>query len=564
MDRTDDTPVARPLRLSGALAPSNFWLAALLLFGILVLLWQMAMLLRREFNWDEYYFLSLVFRYRQGTLEQPLQTFHVHLFAWLTELPWSDSNRIIAGRAVMLLLHLVTLLFLYGLTRRLMSAQAATWSVVLYASLQFVLVHAASFRADPLITCLLVGALFLLADRQFRFPILLTSFLAIGLAILVSVKSMVYLPLAAALLAFQLSQSSERVRDAKYVVAALAISLMVFASMFYLHSMSLKTGDTEALRVLSSAAKKQFGNVTHFAGLRFLFVSMLVNACFYLLVIAGVVYAAAALFGKTPMQPGKAALIVAFASPLLLSVFYRNSFPYSYVFMMAPVAMVAGFAAAKLERFWRAFALLAAVSALATLPAFQRGQEGQREVEAAVHQMFPAAVPYLDRCGMISSYPMANFFMSTWGLDNYLRAGKPALTQGISSQQPAFLLATHPVFEEALGLPPSAPTGGYALLPEDVKTLKENYVHHWGPIWVAGKHLPAAQGDILLTVLIAGEYTFESTAAGMLDGKIISPGTTVTLDRGPHVYAGPSATLRFGDQLARPATLPPKPFFLGF
>lgn len=564
MNRTDEIPATQLLRPSGAFPPGRLPLAGLLTFGLLVLVWQTMMLLRKEFNWDEYYFLSLVFRYQQGTLEQPLQTFHVHLFAWLAELPWSDSNRIVAGRSVMLLLHLATLLFLYGLTRRLISAQAATWSVVLYASLQFVLVHATSFRADPLITCLLVGALYLLADRPFRFPLLLASFLAIGLAILVSVKSVIYLPLAAALLAFQLSQSSERQRDAAYVAAALAISLMAFAGMFYLHSMSLKAGDTEALRVLSSAAEKQFGSSTRFAGVRFLIASMLVNACFYLLAIAGVAYAAAAFFGKTQMQRGKAALIVAFASPLLLSVFYRNSFPYSYVFIMAPVAMVAGFAAAKLERFWRAFALLAAVSALATLPVFQRDQEGQRDVEAAVHQMFPAAVPYLDRCGMISSYPLANFFMSTWGLDNYIRAGEPVLTQAISRQQPTFLLATHPVFEEALGLPPSAPTGGYALLPEDVKTLKENYVHHWGPIWVAGKNLPAAQEDIQLTVLIEGQYTFEAGAAGSLNGNTITPGTTIMLDRGPHSYSGPAATLRFGDHLIRPATPPPKPFFLGF
>jgi hypothetical protein len=530
----------------------------------MILLWQIAMLLRKEFNWDEYYFLSLVFRYHQGTLEQPLQTFHVHLFSWLADLPWSDSNRIVAGRSAMLLLHLATLLFLYGLTRRLISAQAAIWSVVLYASLQFVLVHATSFRADPLITCLLVGALYLLADRQLRFPILLTALLAIGLAILVSVKSVIYLPLAAALVAYQLSQSSEKERGATYVTAALAISLTVFGGIFYLHSMSLKMSEIADARILSSIAEKQFGSSAYFVGLRFFIVSMLVNACFYLLAIAGATYAAAALIGKAQMQMGKAALIVAFASPLLLPIFYRNSFPYAYVFMMPPVAMVAGFAAAMLERYWRAFALLAAASALATLPTFQRGQDSQREVEKAIHEMFPAAVPYLDRCGMIASYPLVNFFMSSWGLDNYLRAGDPVLTKAISSQQPAFLLATHPVFEEALGLSPSAPTGGYALLPEDVKTLKENYIHHWGPVWVAGKHLPAAQEDIQLTVLIEGDYTFEAAAAGSLNGNAITPGTTIMLDRGSHSYAGPAATLRFGDHLVRPANLPPKPFFLGF
>ena len=217
-----------------------------------------------------------------------------------------------------------------------------------------------------------------------------------------------------------------------------------------------------------------------------------------------------------------------------------------------------------LTRYWRAFVLLAAASALATLSAFQRGQDSQREVEKAIHEMFPAAVPYLDRCGMIASYPLVNFFMSSWGLENYLRAGEPVLAQAISSHQPAFLLATHPLLEEALGLPASAPTGGYALLPKDVQALNDNYVHHWGPIWVAGKKLPAGQEDIQFTLAIGGRYTFEATSAGTLDGEDIASGSIIILDSGPHTYSGPTATLRFGDHLPRPVTPPPKPFFLGF
>jgi hypothetical protein len=555
LNRTDDAPKTAT---AGGLSR-----VLLLAGGSLVLLWQLALLLHKEFNWDEYYFLSLVFQYRQGTLEQPLQTFHVHLFSWLADLPWSDSNRIVVGRSVMLLLHSITLLFIYGLTRRLVSAQAAVWSVVLYASLHFVLVHATSFRADPLITFLLVGALYLLAKGPLGFPVLLASSLAIVLAMLVSVKAVIYFPLIAALMAFQLKRSTERGRDAMYIAAAMAISLVAFAGMFYFHSMSLKAGDAEGVRILATIAEKQFGS-TRYTGLRFLLESVLINACFYLLAIAGVAYACAALCGKVQMEPGKAALMLVFASPLLLSVFYRNSFPYFYVFMMAPVAVVAGFAAAMLEKFWRAFALLVAASVLVTVPVFQRSQDAQREVETAIHQMFPVSIPYLDRCGMIASYPRASFFMSSWGLENYLRTGKPLLAQAIASQQPAFLLVTHPVLEEALGLPLSAPTGGYALLREDAKALNENYIPHWGPVWVAGKHLPAAESGFPLTVLIGGQYTFEATSAGTLDGETIVPGTTVTLDRGPHAYAGPTATLRFGNHLATPMTLPPKPFFLGF
>src|SRR5690606_10392674 len=55
----------------------------ILVFATIAIL-QLATLVHREVNWDEFHYLSLVFEHRRGELHQALQTFHVHLFSWLT------------------------------------------------------------------------------------------------------------------------------------------------------------------------------------------------------------------------------------------------------------------------------------------------------------------------------------------------------------------------------------------------------------------------------------------------------------------------------------------------
>lgn len=559
MNATDDPPKRE-------LANAGSGLARYLLLAVLLIIpaWQGAMVLRREFNWDEYYFLTLVFQYRLGTLAQPLQTFHVHLFGWLADLPWSDSDRLVAGRSVMLILHLATLGLLYGLARRLVSPGAAAWAVALYASLQFVLIHAASFRADPLITFLLVGALYLLALRPLRFAALLAAFLAAGLAMLISMKSAIYVPMGAGLLVLQLSRSAAPRRDAGRIAAALVVSGLAITAAFLAHALSLGPPPLAAARDLPAIARTQFGAQGLFSGLRFLVVSMFINAAFYLLAVGGIALALVTVLRGAAPGRSTAAVMLLFASPLLLPALYRNSFPYAYVFLMPPVAVVAGLAASRVQRMAPVVAVLLAVAIAVTLPAFRRSQDGQRQVEAAVHSMFPTAVPYLDRCGMIASFPVAGFFMSTWGLENYLQAGRPVLAEAVARLHPPLLLATHPVFEEALGLEPSAPTGGYALLPEDAAALRDNYVPHWGPVWVAGKRLPAALQEAGFALVIPGAYTFEAATDGQIDGVTVAPGEVVTLAAGRHAYSGPEAILRHGDHLARPQAPAPPPFFLGF
>jgi len=69
---------------------------------------QLVNVFHREANWDEFHFLALVFEHQRGELHLALQTFHVHLFAWLTALPTDELGMIVAGRAAAARVHGLT------------------------------------------------------------------------------------------------------------------------------------------------------------------------------------------------------------------------------------------------------------------------------------------------------------------------------------------------------------------------------------------------------------------------------------------------------------------------
>jgi hypothetical protein len=307
------------------------------------------------------------------------------------------------------------------------------------------------------------------------------------------------------------------------------------------------------------------------------------NPLFWMVLVAGVAVALVGLRRSPVAERGRSLVLLSFAAPVASIAFYRNAFPYFYVFILPLAAVVCGAAfEAALDaasgtggRAWR---WLAAVVALTLFSgAFSYAWRHridaiapQRQLLEVIHRTFPEPVAYVDRCSMVASFPKVGFFMSSWGIQGYRERRQPIFADLMRSRPVGFLIANTTALrldapDELFARMP------YSLLPEDVRTLRENFVHHWGLIFVQGKsfRFTAAGGSEPFEILSAGPYTVESDGRVQVDGVERAAGEVVELVSGPHrIAAGPgttAATLRFGDHLYRPDFPPdPRPIFLDF
>jgi hypothetical protein len=150
--------------------------------------------------------------------------------------------------------------------------------------------------------------------------------------------------------------------------------------------------------------------------------------------------------------------------------------------------------------------------------------------------MFPEPVPYIDRCSMVSNYPKKGFFMSTWGMDRYHERGVPDFLDLIQDEQPKFLLVNHPLLDpETIWTYP--PVG---LFPDDVNALRENFIPHWGRIWIPGKRLDFRRDlSIEVDILIEGRYILAGASPVAIGSAMLNPGDSLVLRQGTYQVTGP-------------------------
>jgi hypothetical protein len=180
----------------------------------------------------------------------------------------------------------------------------------------------------------------------------------------------------------------------------------------------------------------------------------------------------------------------------------------------------------------------------------------QRRILVGVHAAFPYPVPYVDRNAIVASYPKVGFFMSSWGMRDYREAGHPIFEELLHSRAPQFLIVDSP----ALVLQPSDTvyTGPRTntLLERDLKTLRDSFVHFWGPIYVAGKRFRVAEIPSRIDFSIVGTYVIETSAPVLFDGVRYVHGESVPVSLGLHTVASLAGdvdvTLRTATVVARP------------
>jgi hypothetical protein len=170
---------------------------------------------------------------------------------------------------------------------------------------------------------------------------------------------------------------------------------------------------------------------------------------------------------------------------------------------------------------------------------------------------------------MISSYPKCGFFMSSWGIENYRRKGKPIFEQVLEECEPKFLIANSYQLTSAMNAK-SSEQYLYSLFDQDAIMLRANFIRHWGGIWVAGKSFRTGKLPIRFNIAIEGIYTVESlsesSGAVTVDGQQYKGGDYIFLSKGSHVI-NPSThriNLRIGRDLPRPDFAPTSPIYFSF
>lgn len=538
---------------------------------------KLQLLFSANIHWDEFLFLSRVFDFARGDLGSAFQTFHVHLFSWLTILPGNAVDHVIAGRLVTHATMLGALVCAFMLGLRLVGPTGAWFAVLATLGHSYFLLHGGAFRADSLITFLALLAAVLIVYRPLSWRAHVAGGLSIALAMAISVKSLFFGPMLAGLWLLVFWTAADR----KAVVVPFAVfsatALSAYLALHKFHATVLGSGSVTdtAGRVAGIGermwAQPQWDYLTH---------TLVVDGVFWLLAAAGLSGIVYRVFRRNGHERAGALMLLVLVLPALTLTFYRNAYPYYYVTLLPTMGLLAGFAVAAIQARLSTMASTAVIAVCAVpllwnvyghtreleQPFAAYTVEPQRQLVEMARTLFPDPVPYIGRAGMIASYPRQGPLMSTLVLSGYRHAGEPIMEDLVRREQPVFVLANveglrlSADWEEVRRSP-------HRLLREDFEYLQDHYVHHWGPIWVAGQRITPPTGESLrVRVPVTGTYAVESAAPVMIDGAEYGNGDTVRLG-GEHVVRSRGESgevvLRYGGRLPVAETTPPVALFRG-
>jgi hypothetical protein len=249
--------------------------------------------------------------------------------------------------------------------------------------------------------------------------------------------------------------------------------------------------------------------------------------------------------------------LAGFIAPIAVLLFYRNTFPYFFVFILAPVAVAIAPALSLVrDRYGNAFlAVVLSAMPLGLAVLEPRDVIGhQRALIDYVHREFPEKTGYLDYSGMIADYPrVINHLTSGNGIAGYYARGDAIVGREIDRGNVPFIIANQYVISEALEGRPIPGT----FLPADIAAMKGNYVRQWGVLWREGTQVPAGMGAFEFDLRRGGDFVLAGDPL-TIDGVRVAHGAKTRLSKGRHLVSGgrrAPATLWRGRLPAAPPNL---------
>jgi hypothetical protein len=515
-------PLARGRTLDQGMGEGLLLLGIAGFFALLV-----GLAFTRNVNWDEFYFLSHVHAWLEGRLDRPMQTFFVRGFGWLQRVSENEVDQIKAARLLMVACLGLTSFAIYRIAARMTDTAAAKVAVLAFLASGFVLPYGAGFRADPIAASLLMTAAALIVTSEMRLAAMFAVALTSGLALLVTVKSILYLPVILGALVYRIDRRDVILRS----VAAgfLALVLAALAYVWHASGLVVAAGNDTASNARDAVTTTLLSGQLLPRRSEILLWALLSSPALFLINYG---------LRFTAKERPRTHLWL-FVLPCLCLVVYRNAFPYFFPYIVPPLMVLVALGAHHLRQnrrlVWSVGAMVIVGLAQAAL-AFRDGNAAQKATLAEVHRLFPTPVPYIDQHSMVASFPKQGFFMSSWGLQNYRAAGRPLFADIIVTTAPPLLLADREAIYFAVRFGDSKPG---ALLPEDQAVLQHSYIQYAGAIWLAGRSFAGTGAEVALTMPMAGRYRIESLAPVRIDGVMRQPGEVVLLGLDGHLVQAP-------------------------
>lgn len=529
---------------------------------MLVLVLQLHLALTRSINWDEFHFLGQVHSFASGELTLPMQTLHVRFFAWLVPLDMTGVDQIRIARLFMLVAETVTCGAIITIARRFFVLPTALLCALAYLSAGYVFQHGWSFRTDPIATALSISALAILIRSRLSIGAIAAFAVLLGTAFMVTIKIVLFAPAFAGIAWLRLSEGGYTIRRAAYLAAGPIAAIAVAAALFAWHSLSIAPADQAAAMVDRSG-----GNMFVLGAnpnLRFYATAAITALPFFILLAAVPI----AMRVKPELKQDEKWAIIGLASMVVTPLYYLNTFPYFYAFMLAPVAIAVGVAIeAASHRYGTKLvtALFAGWAALLWVSDGPSRLDQQRSIQIAASEMFQEPVHYFDFPGFLPKHRKANFFLTTYGLKNYMKGNKPKFTELMRDKTVPLLAAVDPQFNPSLLSAMEDLPRGFEFFPEDLDALKTTYRRVWGPLYVAGVQLAGAESR-QWQVWVPGTYTAEDAIT--IDGQPYSRGDYIQLERGTVQLSAPQGIptgLIWGKDTAAPDMAEPqRPYWTDF
>lgn len=491
-----------------------------------VILAQAVLVFAKSINWDEFLHFSQVYDLPRGRVIWAIQTLHARLFAWARWVPGDVIAQLEAARLGMLVFETVTAWMIVLSSRLFVDRQIALLAGLAYVAGGYVFLHGFSFRPDPMAAATLLTALYLFARRDLSPPNILLTGILIGVAGVMTIKSIFYLPCFAGVAWYRFAERTEGTRSTLARIAAIPlIAAIAFYGVFTLHRQGIATTqDATAAGVESTAGSYVLSELFH--GLHFTTRQALMAP----VITIGILIIP--LTWRRYKRSEKVA-IGGLLAPLATLIFYRNTFPYYFVFLLAPVCVGISPSIAAMARRYGSMKLMIVVLAtpLALLAAEPYGVLArQRALIAEVHRLFPRETGYLAYTGFVPDYPrVIPTLISGVGLDFYYRQGKPVIAEAIERGDVGFVLADNPIVRAAF----AGKVVAHSLQPQDFAALHGNFIHYESKLWIAGKMLCPASGEQAFRTYRPGEHSLQGGSA-IIDGRRVAEGSSIALQPGLH------------------------------